>query len=211
MRWRLSAMIAHMDKTAFEVLSGIYPQEISFLSQDEPFRFLASVMLSAQTRDVYVNAVTPVLWSRYPTPQALSEAQLEDIEEIIHSLGFYHSKARNLKALATEVSRLGYVPSTIQELVKLPGVGRKTANCYVNHILQEPAVIVDTHFARVARRLGYADSEDPVQLEMQIRGTFPPEDWSRLSMVLNLHGRRYCHARKPECDVCPVRDYCSSR
>lgn len=204
-------MIAHMDRSAFDILSRTYPQEISFLKEDEPFRFLASVMLSAQTRDDYVNAVTPELWRCYPTPEDLSGARLEDIERIIHSLGFYRAKARNLKALAREVARLGRVPDTMEELVRLPGVGRKTANCYINHVLKEPAVIVDTHFSRVARRLGYTDATDPGEVEMQIRSSFPSSDWSRLSMVLNLHGRKYCHARNPECGSCPVRDYCRSR
>ena len=201
-----------MDTRAFETLSAIYPQDISFLEEDEPFRFLASVLLSAQTRDDYVNAVTPRLWAKYPTVASLADADILELEDIVHPLGFYHSKARSLKALAQAVEeRGGVIPETIEELVKLPGVGRKTANCYINHVLSAPAVIVDTHFARVARRLGYAHSEDPTAVEMEIRQTFPPFSWSRLSMVLNLHGRKYCHARKPDCASCPVASYCKSR
>lgn len=199
-----------MSDEAFRILSSIYPQDISFLEGDDPFRFLASVLLSAQTRDDYVNAVTPVLWKEYPDAESLADADLTRLEEIVHPLGFFRTKARNLKALAAEVARLGSVPDTIEELVRLPGVGRKTANCYVNHILKKPAVIVDTHFSRVAHRLGYADGESPEEVEMEIRAAFEPQDWSRLSMVLNLHGRLVCHARKPECMSCPVSDYCRS-
>lgn len=199
-----------MSDEAFRILSRIYPQDISFLEGDDPFRFLASVLLSAQTRDDYVNAVTPVLWKEYPDAESLADADLTRLEEIVHPLGFFRTKARNLKALAAEVARLGSVPDTIEELVRLPGVGRKTANCYVNHILKKPAVIVDTHFSRVAHRLGYAGGDSPEEVEMEIRSSFEPQDWSRLSMVLNLHGRLVCHARKPECGKCQVSGYCRS-
>ncbi len=201
-----------MDTKAFDMLSSIYPEDISFLKEDEPFRFLASVLLSAQTRDDYVNAVTPVLWSRFPDVHELACADIHEIEEIIHSLGFFHTKARNLKALASEIdARGGAIPSSIEELVRLPGVGRKTANCYINHINAAPAVIVDTHFMRVAKRLGYAHGNSPEEVEMEIRDGFDSSIWSRMSMVLNLHGRKYCHARKPDCAGCPVHDYCKSR
>lgn len=202
--------MSDVDRRAFDRLSSIYPEDISFLREDDPFRFLSSVLLSAQTRDDYVNAVTPKLWERYPTVEDLAKADLAELEDIVHPLGFYRMKARSLKALAGKIAELGYIPETIEELVKLPGVGRKTANCYINHVQKKPAVIVDTHFGRVARRLGYARSSDPEELEMEIRSSFPPEDWSRLSMVLNLHGRKYCHARKPECASCPVNSYCTS-
>ncbi len=200
-----------MDHTAFEILSQLYPEEINFLSEDEGLHFLISVLLSAQTRDEYVNKVTPLLFEKYPTAEALAAADIACLEEILHPLGFYRAKARNVKALAVKVAELGDVPSTIEELVKLPGVGRKTANCYVGHCLGQPAVIVDTHFARVAQRLGYTASKDPTKIEMDIRKEFRSEELFRVSMVLNLHGRRYCHARKPDCENCPVRDYCKSR
>lgn len=198
-----------MDAKAFEILDRLYPEDISFLDEADPFRFLCSVVLSAQTRDDYVNAVTPKLWAKYPEAADLACCDLAELEEIIHPLGFYRAKARNLKALAQEVQKLGgVIPCDINELVKLPGVGRKTANCYINHVLNEPAVIVDTHFARVAYRLGYTDHKDASEVEMDIRKNFPPSQWSRLSMTLNLHGRKYCHARKPDCGACPVSAYC---
>ena len=198
-----------MDAKAFEILDRLYPEDISFLDEADPFRFLCSVVLSAQTRDDYVNAVTPKLWAKYPEAADLAGCDLAELEEIIHPLGFYRAKARNLKSLAQEVQKLGgVIPCDINELVKLPGVGRKTANCYINHVLNEPAVIVDTHFARVAYRLGYTDHKDASEVEMDIRKNFPPSQWSRLSMTLNLHGRKYCHARKPDCGACPVSAYC---
>ena len=191
-----------MDKTAFMILDKLYPQEISFLDEADPFRFLCCVLLSAQTRDDYVNAVAPRIWERWPTVQALAEADLEELESVVHPLGFYRSKARSLKALANAVlERGGEIPSSIDELVKL----------HINHVVGEPAVIVDTHFARVAKRLGYAHGDDPTLIEAEIRCAFESGEWSRLSMVLNLHGRKVCHARKPECASCPVASYCMSR
>lgn len=199
-----------MDKSAFKILDKIMPGDINFLDERDDFRFLVSVVLSAQTRDDYVNKVTPVLFSTWPDAASLAEADITALEEVLHPLGFYKSKARNVKALAAEVTRLGYIPGTIEELVKLPGVGRKTANCYIGHILGGGAVIVDTHFARVAKRLGYTDSDDPAKIEKDIRSSFDEDELMRLSMTLNLHGRQTCHARKPECASCPVAGHCPS-
>ncbi len=199
-----------MNKDAFRILSAIYPDDINFLDEKDDFRFLASVLLSAQTTDKRVNEVTPVLFARYGSVEELACADTEKLEEILHPLGFYHAKARNLKALAQKINALGYIPDTIDELVKLPGVGRKTANCYIGHILGCGAVIVDTHFSRVAQRLGYTNETDPGKIEVDIRREFDEDELFRLSMVLNLHGRTCCHARKPECQSCPVKAYCSS-
>lgn len=201
---------APVDTKAFEILDSIYPEDISFLSADTPFRFLVSVCLSAQTTDASVMRVTPVLFSRYPGPEELSEALAEDVEAIIKPLGFYRMKARNIISLAKAIAEKGSIPDTIDELVKLPGVGRKTANCYLLHIENKPAVIVDTHFRRVAKRLGYASEDNPDKVELEIKSRFPESIWSRMSMTLNLHGRKYCHSRKPECSICPVREYCIS-
>lgn len=197
-----------MNKDAFHILSDIYPEDINFLDEKDDFRFLSSVLLSAQTTDKRVNEVTPLLFAEYDTVKKLAAADIFQLEEILHPLGFYRAKAKNLKALAAKIDELGFIPDTIDELVKLPGVGRKTANCYIGHILGRGAVIVDTHFARVAGRLGYTASTDPAKIEDDIRKEFDEDELFRLSMVLNLHGRKYCHARKPECEICPVRDYC---
>lgn len=195
---------------AFEILDKIYPKDIGFLFADTNFQFLVSVCLSAQTTDAAVMRITPILFSKYPDENALSNAELTAVEEIIKPLGFYHMKAKNIIALSKALVSLGYIPNTIEELIKLPGVGRKTANCYILHICNEPAIIVDTHFKRVAKRLGYTAETDPDKVEFDIKKNYPKELWSRLSMVLNLHGRKYCFSKKPNCDECPVRSYCKT-
>lgn len=199
-----------MDHTAFRILSDSYPEEIVFLDSPDPFHFLIMVILSAQTTDKRVMEVTPALFAKYPDPEALASADKEAVETIIKPLGFYHAKSRSIIACAAAVADRGGIPDTIDELVKLPGVGRKTANCYVGHVLGKGAVIVDTHFGRVARRLGYASSEDPEKVEMAIKAEFEENEWFRVSMVLNAFGRDVCHSRKPDCDNCPVRSYCRS-
>ena len=196
---------------AFEILSSIYPEEINFLHADTPFQFLVCVCLSAQTTDAAVMRVAPSLFSLYPDPASLSAADAEEVGAIIRPLGFWRTKAKNIIGLAKAVDEKGYIPSTIEELIKLPGVGRKTANCYVHHICAAPAVIVDTHFKRVAARLGYTSETDPDRVELDIKSRYPEEIWSRMSMVLNLHGRKYCFAKNPDCDHCPVASYCTSR
>ena len=196
---------------AFEILSSIYPEEINFLHADTPFQFLVCVCLSAQTTDAAVMKVAPSLFSTYPDPSSLSAADAEEVGAIIKPLGFWRTKAKNIIGLAKAVDEMGYIPSSIEELIKLPGVGRKTANCYVHHICGAPAVIVDTHFKRVAARLGYTSETDPDRVELDIKSRYPEEIWSRMSMVLNLHGRKYCFAKNPDCDHCPVASYCTSR
>ena len=196
---------------AFEILSSIYPEEINFLHADTPFQFLVCVCLSAQTTDASVMRVAPSLFSLYPHPASLSAADAEEVGAIIRPLGFWRTKAKNIIGLAHAVDEMGYIPSSIEELIKLPGVGRKTANCYVHHICGAPAVIVDTHFKRVAARLGYTSETDPDRVELDIKSRYPEEIWSRMSMVLNLHGRKYCFAKNPDCDHCPVASYCTSR
>jgi Predicted EndoIII-related endonuclease len=197
-----------MDHRAFDILSAFYPAEIRFLTEKDPFRFLISVILSAQTTDRAVNEVGKVLFSHYPDAAALSQAKLEDVEAIIRPLGFFKVKSANIIA-ASKLLRDG-IPEEIEDLVKIPGVGRKTASCYVGDILGKPAVIVDTHFKRVANRLGYAHSDSPDAVEKEIRAEFEPALYYRASMVLNLHGRTYCHARKRECETCPVQSLCPS-
>ncbi|MBR1920343.1 MAG: endonuclease III [Spirochaetales bacterium] len=199
-----------MDLSAFEILSADYPKSIKFLVNDDPFQFIICVILSAQTTDRRVMEVTPSLFARYPDARALSQADNADVEEIIRPLGFFRAKAKSVIGFSRAVCALGYIPETIEELVKLPGVGRKTANCYLEHI-GRPAVIVDTHFKRVCYRLGYTDSKDPERIEMDIRRGAPEEKWSRMSMVLNAYGRDVCHSQKPECERCKVESYCRRR
>lgn len=195
---------------AFEILDNIYPKDINFLFADTNFQFLVSVCLSAQTTDAAVMRVTPILFKEYPDEIALAKADILSVESIIKPLGFYHMKAKNIIALSKALASLGYIPESIEELIKLPGVGRKTANCYILHVCNSPAIIVDTHFKRVAKRLGYTNETDPDKVEFDIKNNYPSEIWSRLSMVLNLHGRKYCFSKKPNCDECPVKDYCKT-
>lgn len=197
-----------MDFTAFEILSDRYPEKITFLSSPDPFQFLVMVMLSAQTTDKRVMEVTPALFERYPDAASLAGAERSVVEDIIRPLGFFRSKASSIIAAAARIAELGYIPNTIEELLKLPGVGRKTANCYVGEVLNKGAVIVDTHFKRVAWRLGYTESQDPDVIEQDIRKNLAEDKWYRCSMVLNAFGRDICHSRNPECDKCPVKDYC---
>lgn len=197
-----------MNHKAFEILSKLYPKEISFLPLNDPFQFLISVILSAQTTDKAVVEVGKTLFSKYPDAKALGGAALSDVESIIHPLGFFRVKAKNIIACSNELVQLGEIPDNIPDLIKLPGVGRKTANCYIGQFLNKPAIIVDTHFFRVTERLGYTSGKDPNVTEKEIQKEFKPKDWYRLSMVLNLHGRLTCHAKNPNCANCPVFEYC---
>ena len=190
-------------------LDQISPPEIQFLEQQDPFRFMISVILSAQTTDKMVNMVTGPLFSAFPTVKDLSCASQEAVEEIIHPTGFYKMKAKNIIACAQALVDKE-IPSTIEELVKLPGVGRKTANCVVGDVFHKPAIIVDTHFGRVVHRLGLVDTKDPEKIESQIANLLDPSKHYRFSMTANLFGRTVCHAKKPRCSECPLRDLCPS-
>ncbi|OQY35247.1 MAG: endonuclease III [Spirochaetaceae bacterium 4572_59] len=198
------------------IITGIlreeYPDRKPLLDYRNPYELLIAVILSAQTTDAGVNKVTPPLFSNYPSPRDLSEALQVEVEEIIHSTGFFRVKAANIiktaRILADQYA--GQVPGSMKELVALPGVGRKTANVILNHIFDEPAIIVDTHFIRVSNRLGFTDKKDPEQIERQLKAEIPEDIQSEFSMTVNLHGRKYCHPRKPECGSCPIKDYCPS-
>ena len=159
-----------------------------------------------------MNKVTPVLFKRFPTPEALAAADPAEVEQIVHPTGFFRAKARNLKALSRLlVERFGgEVPRTMEELVTLPGVGRKTAGVVLSACFGESAIIVDTHFGRVCRRLELARAEEPARLEREIAELLPRERWTEASHVLNRHGRDYCKARAPRCGDCPVAALCPS-
>ena len=195
-----------------EILNREYPDRKPLLHYRNPFELLIAVILSAQTTDAGVNKVTPVLFGRYPTPQLLAEAFQREVEEIIHPTGFFRVKAANIIRAAKALTDMhnGQVPGTMEELTALPGVGRKTANVILYHIFDQPAIIVDTHFKRVSNRLGFTAKKDPEQIEKQLLKEIPREIQSDFSMTINLHGRKYCHPRKPECNECPIQDYCPS-
>jgi endonuclease-3 len=176
-----------------------------------PFQVLILTILSAQTTDRAVLLVKKPLFSRYRTPAALANASIPDVEEIIHSLGFYHAKARYIIAAANKlVSEFeGKVPLTMNELVTLPGVGRKTANIVLYHALgKNEGIAVDTHVKRLAQRIGFSDNRDQDRIEQDLMLLFPQEVWGDLTDVLIAHGRACCTARKPQCGHCPVSSDC---
>ncbi len=191
-------------------LSPSYPDLVPMLHFRSPFELLVATVLSAQCTDAMVNRVTPSLFARFPSPAALAEAPLPELEDIVHPTGFFRAKARNLKALSRLlVERFGgEVPRTMEELVTLPGVGRKTAGVVLSACFGESAIIVDTHFGRVCRRLELARAEEPARLEREIAELLPRERWTEASHVLNRHGRDYCKARSPLCGGCPVAAFC---
>lgn len=202
------------DRDRFPAILGVlereYPETPSLLNHSNPFELLVGVILSAQTTDNAVNAVLPELFGRYPDAVSLGGAELRDVEAIIHSLGFFRSKAKHIVGTARIVAEEygGTIPSTMEDLVRLPGVGRKSAGVILLHVYDYPAIIVDTHFGRVTRRLGFSGTTDPIKLERDVAAVLPREYWNAASMRLNYHGRRYCFARKPACDTCPVRHLC---
>jgi endonuclease-3 len=193
-----------------ERLAVEYPETPSLLAYRAPFELLIGVILSAQTTDEAVNATLPRLFGRYPDAVALAAADPADVEEIIHSLGFFRQKTKSIIGTARALVERhgGEVPDTMDDLVTLPGVGRKSAGVILLHIFDRPAIIVDTHFGRVTRRLGFSSVKDPVRLERDVAERLPPDLWNAASMRLNYHGRRYCFALKPDCDRCPVGDLC---
>ncbi len=189
-----------------------YPDTPSLLNHSSPFELLIGVILSAQTTDNAVNTVLPVLFERYPDAAKLASAELAEVEEIIHSLGFFRSKARHIVGAARAIAEEwgGEIPSTMDDLVRLPGVGRKSAGVILLHVFDTPAIIVDTHFGRVVRRLGFSTHKNPQILERDVASILPADKWNGASMRLNYHGRRYCHARKPDCKACPISRNCPS-
>jgi endonuclease-3 len=173
---------------------------------------LVATVLSAQCTDKRVNQVTPALFKKYKSAKDYSRAKIEDIEELIFSTGFYHAKARNIKGLAVKLQSdfNGKVPSTLEELITLPGVGRKTANVVLGHAFDIPGITVDTHFGRLSRRFEWSDSKDPVKVEIDVQELIPQKEWTNLSQRMIWHGRRVCHSRKPACGACPVAKICPS-
>ncbi|WP_138414734.1 endonuclease III [Sinomonas gamaensis] len=194
------------------ILADFYPYAHAELDFRNPFELLVATVLSAQTTDVRVNQVTPVLFARYPDARALSEAELADIEEIIKPTGFFRAKARSVQVLSQRIvdDFDGVVPGRLEDLVTLPGVGRKTANVVLANAFGIPGISVDTHFGRLAKRFGWTASEDPVKVEQDVMELFPPSDWTMVSHRVIFHGRRVCHSRRPACGACPLAALCPS-
>ena len=192
------------------LLEEEYPDSLCSLQYTVDWQLLFAVRLSAQCTDARVNMVTPALFARFPTLEAFAEAKVEDVEEMIHSCGFYHGKARDLIGSAQLLLRDygGRVPDSMEELLKLPGVGRKTANLILGDVYHKPAVVTDTHCIRIAGRLGLTKSKDPVKVERDLAAVLPPEKSSDFCHRMVLHGRKYCMARKPDCEHCPLTEIC---
>ncbi len=194
----------------FNTLNSLYPSSLDFINFESAFELLIGVILSAQTTDARVNLVLPVLFERFPTPIALANASDDDIIEIIRSLGFYNSKCRSVKGAAFSIANdfWGQVPSSMKELLKIPGVGRKSANVILGRIFGKPAIIVDTHFGRVCRRIGFTCEKKPELVERDLKGIVPDNLQYRFSQVVNNHGRVVCKAKNPLCDECAIFNFC---
>ncbi|WP_083450616.1 endonuclease III [Luteipulveratus mongoliensis] len=196
----------------YRVLHEKYPYAHCELDFETPLQLLVATILSAQTTDVGVNKVTPILFKRYPDAAALASADRVELETLLKPTGFFRAKAKSVMTLGQAlVERFdGEVPPRLKDLVTLPGVGRKTANVVLGNAFDVPGITVDTHFGRLVRRMGWTTETDPVKVEHEIGALFPRKDWTMLSHVLIFHGRRMCHAKKPACGVCPVAQWCPS-
>jgi len=194
-------------------LSGEYPDATTALDHRNPYELLVATILSAQCTDKRVNMVTPALFAKYPNVEALSLANPEELQEMIKSTGFFRNKTKSLLGMSLAVAELhsGNVPSTMEALVKLPGVGRKTANVVLGNAFgRDVGVVVDTHVSRLSQRLGLSRESDPVRIEQDLMAVFPREQWTMLAHLLISHGREICDARKPLCEKCVVNDLCPS-
>ncbi|MBM3799818.1 MAG: endonuclease III [Actinobacteria bacterium] len=193
-------------------LEGLYPEAICELEHRNAYELLAATILSAQCTDARVNMVTPSLFAKYPSPYDLAVAEPGDVEKIIRSTGFYQNKTKSLIGMAQVlVERFdGEVPHDLDDLVTIPGVGRKTGNVVRSVVFDLPGLPVDTHVGRLSRRLGLTRQDDPVKVELELNRYLPGHEWGSFSLRLILHGRRVCDARKPKCDECTLANICPS-
>ena len=197
-----------------EALKEAYPEAICSLVYSDPPQLLIATRLSAQCTDARVNLVTPELFSKYKTLDDLANAEVEDVEKIIRSCGFYHDKARDIVGIAKKIKSdfNGEVPSTIEELTSLPGVGRKTANLIMGDVFHAPSsVVTDTHLIRISNRIGLVDTKDPKKVEFELRKLLPPDESNDFCHRTVLHGRAVCTARKAHCDICTLKDFCKKK
>lgn len=196
-----------------EALKTEYPDALCSLTASNPLELLIATRLSAQCTDARVNLVTPALFEKYPTLDDYCNADVQDIEAIIHSCGFYHGKARDIIAMAQKIKSDfdGKVPDTIEDLITLQGVGRKTANLIVGDVYKKPAVVCDTHLIRIANRLGLVATKDPVKVETALKKILPPEESNDFCHRAVLHGRAVCTARKADCENCCMAAFCQKK
>ena len=201
-------------RNILNILKKEYPDAKTELIHSNPFELLIATILSAQSTDVTINRITPALFAKYPTPEKLSNAELKDVEKIIKSSGFYKVKAKNIieasKIICEEFG--GKVPETMEKLLRLKGVARKTANVVLSNAFgKNEGVVVDTHVKRLAYRIGLSDETDPVKIEKELMDLFERKNWGLISNLLIFHGRRVCNAKKPKCQECAIARYCDKR
>ena len=197
---------------AVRVLRERYPDAICSLQYDKPYELMIATRLSAQCTDARVNLVTPLLFERFPTLESFAEADLAELEEIVKPCGFYKTKAQSIKAASQRLIEVygGVLPDTMEELLTLPGIGRKTANLLLGDVYGKPAVVADTHFIRITGRLGLTKHKEPEKVEADLRKLLPPEESSDFCHRVVLFGREICSARKPKCADCPLAGCCPS-
>jgi endonuclease-3 len=196
----------------YRILSKTYPEIRCELDFKNPLELIVATVLSAQCTDKRVNTITPALFKKYKTAKAYAGADIHQLEELVFQTGFYRAKARHIKGIGIKLVEEfnGEVPSTLEELITLPGVGRKTANVVLGHAFDIPGITVDTHFGRLSRRFGWTKEMDPVKVERIVGELIPQKEWTNLSQRMIWHGRRVCHSRKPACGACPVAKMCPS-
>ena len=197
-------------KSIYRILSKNYPNVRCELDYKNPYQLLVATVLSAQCTDKRVNQTTPALFKKYNSIKKMAAADLKDLQILVKSTVFYRAKAKNIKLLSHKILTdfNGKVPSNIEDLVTLPGVGRKTANVVLGHGFNIPGITVDTHFGRLSRRFGWSDKKDPVKVEFEVGKLIPEKEWTNLSQRLIWHGRRVCHSRKPACGACVLAKLC---
>ena len=199
-------------KVIYRQLSKSYPNVKCELDYKNAFQLLVATVLSAQCTDKRVNQTTPALFKKYPNPQKMAKADLRDIQKLVKSTGFFRAKAKNIKNLSNKIMEEfdGNVPSNLEDLITLPGVGRKTANVVLGHAFGIPGITVDTHFGRLSRRFGWSKQNNPVKVEFEVGELIPEKEWTNLSQRMIWHGRRVCHSRKPACGACSLAKLCPS-
>ena len=196
----------------YRVLTKSYPNVRCELDFNSPFQLLVATVLSAQCTDKRVNQTTPALFKKYKSIKKMAKANQKDIETLVKSTGFFRAKAKNIKGLSQKImiDYAGNVPDKLEDLITLPGVGRKTANVVLGHAFDTPGITVDTHFGRLSRRFGWTKENDPVKVEFAVAELIPEKEWTNLSQRMIWHGRRVCHSRKPACGACSLSKLCPS-
>lgn len=197
-----------------DVLEKEYPEAECSLDYDNPFHLLVATRLAAQCTDARVNLITPALFEAFPTPDTFAKAEIAQVEELIKTCGLYHTKARDLVALGKAITQIfdGKVPSTMEELTSLPGIGRKTANLIMGDVYNAPgAVVTDTHFIRLCNRMGFVNFKEPKKVEESMRKLLPSNKSSDFCHRMVLHGRAVCTARNPKCDICALKNICAKK